>query len=60
MNNTKLAELITDRFMPFAFKCNCEGNHADCAEVLSDRAVWAQRETVERIAEYITKLGETT
>lgn len=59
MNNTELANLITERFMPFVFKCDCKGADPDCAEALSDPKVWAQQDTVYRIAKYITNLGDS-
>lgn len=59
MDNTKLAELIKIHFTPLVFSCGCKGEDLDCAEALQDHAVWIQRDTVERIARYITELGET-
>lgn len=59
MDNTKLAELIKIHFTPLVFNCGCKGEDPDCAEALADRAIWVQRDTVERIARYITELGET-
>ncbi len=59
MDNTKLAELIKNNFTPIVFNCGCKGADPDCAEALADRAIWVQLDTVERIARYITELGET-
>jgi hypothetical protein len=60
MDNTKLAELITERYMPFAFKCDCQGDHPDCLDTkVNDTWALAQADTVYRIAKYITELKET-
>lgn len=54
MTNQELAEAITERFTPFAFKCDCEGIHPDCRLAMSeDVYAIAQADTVKRIVEFI-------
>ena len=59
MKNSQLSQLIQDRFMPFAYTCECKGSHPDCAEAMRGSAMWAQADTVLRIALFIAKLDET-
>jgi len=60
MNKNELADLIEDRFTPFAFKCDCDGSHMDCAEVRHSASGWAQRDTVARIAKFIRETADET
>lgn len=55
MSNDQLADIIIQKFMPLVFSCDCQGEHADCAQTLSDGKVWTQRDTVERIAQFVRK-----
>jgi hypothetical protein len=56
MNYSELSQLIQDRFTPFAFTCDCKGTHEECAEAMRSTAMWAQADTVMRIALFIAKL----
>jgi hypothetical protein len=58
MSNAELAELIEERFTPFAFTCECKGHDPECQVALEDPAVWGRYYTVTRIADYIRALGE--
>ena len=58
MNNSELAQLIQERFTPFAIKCGCKGTDIECQVALEDPAVWSQYNTVNRIVEYINTLGD--
>lgn len=58
MNNLELAQLIRDRFTPFAIECECKGSDPECRVALDDPAVWSQYNTVTRITEYVTSLGD--
>jgi hypothetical protein len=58
MSNQELADEITARFTPYAFTCECEGTHKDCASARKVPSVYIQAETVRRIAEYISQKGE--
>lgn len=48
-----LADEIRERFTPAVFSCSCQGSERSCARALEDPAIWAQRDTVERIARHI-------
>jgi hypothetical protein len=56
MTNAELAQLIRDQFTPFAMSCPCKGEHSDCNEAMQNEYLWAQYDTVVRIANYIQKL----
>ena len=56
MKNAELAELIRERFTPFAITCECKGKDPECADARDDAAVWAQYNTTTRIADYIANL----
>jgi hypothetical protein len=58
MTNQELAELIRNRFTPFAFSCDCNGAHSDCYEVRSHDASIATYNTVTRIALWIQGLQD--
>ena len=58
MTNAELAQLILDRFTPFAFKCECKGTHPDCSSVFNAPSMQAQFGTVIRIANYIETLED--
>lgn len=53
MTNEELAATIKDKFTPMVFNCSCDGADPSCAAALEDRAVWAQKDTAERIARFI-------
>jgi len=53
INLKELAEIILDRYTPFAFKCECSGAHYDCQD--SQNEMYQQFETVQRIAKYISE-----
>lgn len=56
MTNNELAELIRNKFIPFAFTCECVGNHPDCASVFESDVAWSQHDTALRIAKFIESL----
>jgi hypothetical protein len=56
MDNKELAEQIRKRYIPFAFTCDCAGNHEECADVMKDRGAWVQQDTALRIARFIESL----
>jgi hypothetical protein len=56
MNHSELSQLIQDRFMPFAYTCECKGTHPECGEAMRSTAMWSQADTVMRIALFIAKL----
>jgi hypothetical protein len=56
MTNKELAAEILERFMPIGFKCNCQNCQGELAD---DVRAWAQRDTVERIAEWISERPAT-
>jgi len=56
MNYSELSKIIQDRFTPLAFTCECKGTHAECGEAMRSTAMWAQADTVMRIALFIAKL----
>jgi len=58
MKNSELAELIRNRFSPFAFTCDCNGMHIECATAREDVASWVQYETTNRIAKFIESIEE--
>ena len=58
MSNQQIADEITARFTPYAFTCECQGSHEDCASARKTPSVYIQMETVRRIAEYIREKGE--
>lgn len=52
-----LPDIIRERFLPFAFQCDCQGTHSTCAKIKNeDVYAIAQAETVERIAKYLESL----
>jgi hypothetical protein len=57
MNNTELADLIEERFTPFAFTCDCNGAMYECQDAKEDPKMWAQYDTVIRITKYIRGLA---
>lgn len=48
-----LADEIRELFTPYAMRCSCKGEDRSCARALEDPAVWAQFDTMERIARHI-------
>lgn len=50
---TALAAAIRERYTPLALKCGCGGAHDDCRTAMDSAAVWAQNDTVVRIAKFI-------
>lgn len=57
MTNQQLADEITARFTPLAFRCPCNGEDPACKMARNDPATFTQMETVRRIAEYISQRG---
>ena len=53
INLKELAEIILDRYTPFAFKCECNGAHYDCQD--AQTATYTQFDVVQRIAKYISE-----
>ena len=53
INLKELSEIILDRYTPFCFKCECNGDHAECQEALIE--MYQQFDTVQRIAKYISE-----
>lgn len=59
MNHNELAELIRSKFIPFAFTCDCAGNHEECSWTMqNDAYANGQHDTALRIAKLIESLGE--
>ena len=58
MSNQQIADEITARFTPYAFICECQGSHEDCASARKTASVYIQMETVRRIAQYIRERQE--
>jgi hypothetical protein len=56
MNYSELSKEIQDRFIPFAYTCECNGSHPECGEAMRSSAMWAQADTAMRIALFIAKL----
>jgi len=56
MDYLELSKKIQERFMPFAYTCECKGTHPDCADAMRNSAMWSQADTVMRIALFIEKL----
>lgn len=52
MNQNDLAQEILKRFMPVGFQCDCDNCRK---EIMDDVRAWTQRDTVERIADWISK-----
>jgi|APGre2960657404_1045060.scaffolds.fasta_scaffold14967_3 hypothetical protein len=57
MDYTELAEELTERFTPYAFRCDCKGAHSECASARNDASAQAQAYTIRRIALYLTNKG---
>jgi len=55
-----LAEMIRARFTPYAFTCECQGSHEDCASARKTPSVYIQMETVRRIAKFIEDYYEVS
>lgn len=53
-----LADLIRDRFTPYAFTCQCQGAEPSCAITRKRPEYIARVETVTRIAKFIETLTE--
>lgn len=53
MNYLELAAFIRDNYTPLVFACDCNGSHESCARALDDPRIWAQLDTVRRIANAI-------
>lgn len=54
MTNAELADLILQRFTPFAFTCDCQGDHPECIEVkTNDTWAIAQADTAYRISQFV-------
>jgi hypothetical protein len=56
MDYLELSKKIQERFMPFAYTCECKGTHPDCADAMRNSAMWSQADTVMRIALFIEKI----
>lgn len=48
-----LADIIRERFTPFAFTCECEGTDPACFTTRRNPTMIATHETIERIAAFI-------
>jgi hypothetical protein len=48
-----LADAIAKRFIPFAFTCECQGEHPECRDVRTDARSITQYSTVLRIVGWI-------
>jgi hypothetical protein len=52
-----LAENILERYIPFAFNCECGGTHPTCSQSRQDIFTYAQYDTVRRIVQYIQEFN---
>lgn len=60
MNLSDIAESVESLFTPYAFKCECNGDHPVCSSIRKDDAyARAQFETVQRIAEHLRKIDDS-
>jgi len=61
MNNAELLELadhIERKYLPFAWTCECKGEHPDCSMTMStDVYAIAQADTVLRITRLIREMA---
>tara|TARA_R110000868_G_scaffold406463_1_gene686891 strand:- start:332 stop:553 length:222 start_codon:yes stop_codon:yes gene_type:complete len=55
INLQELSEIILDRYTPFAFKCECDGQHYDCQVARNE--TYQQFDTVQRIVKYISEFN---
>jgi hypothetical protein len=53
INLKELSKIILNRYTPFAFLCECNGEHSECAD--AQNATYTQFDTVQRIAQYISE-----
>ena len=57
INLQELAEIILDRYTPYAFKCECKGAEPTCSQARQDISTYTQYDTVSRIAKYISEFN---
>ena len=57
----QLADLIESKYLPFAWACECKGEHPDCSMTMStDTYAIAQADTVLRITRLIREVAHAT
>jgi hypothetical protein len=49
----RLAEIVLERYTPFAFACECEGSHPDCHAALQNPYLYGVMDTIRRVSDYI-------
>jgi hypothetical protein len=59
MTNELLAQIILDRYTPFAFSCACGGKDWDCEQATNDPYLNGVMDTLRRVTEYIRNFEET-
>ena len=57
INLKELSEIILDRYTPFAFKCECKGTEPTCSQARQDVFTFAQYDTIQRVAKYISEFN---
>jgi hypothetical protein len=55
INLQELSENILKRYTPFAFLCECNGQHSECASARIE--TYTQFDAVQRIAKYISEFN---
>jgi hypothetical protein len=55
INLQELSENILKRYTPFAFLCECNGQHSECA--IARIETYTQFDAVQRIAKYISEFN---
>lgn len=57
----ELADIIENKYLPFAWTCECKGGHPNCSMTIStDVYAIAQADTVLRITKLIREVAHAT
>jgi len=57
----EIADIIESKYLPFAWSCECKGEHPDCSMTMStDTYAIAQADTVQRITRLIREMAHAT
>lgn len=63
MKNSEIQNLIADnilaRYTPFAFSCECKGEHSECREAMENPYLYGVMDTLTRVSEYIKNFDPT-
>jgi hypothetical protein len=57
INLQELSENILKRYTPFAFLCECKGTEPTCSQSRQDAYTFAQYDTIQRVAKYISEFN---